>query len=204
MVKKAAGKAPAAKKGAARVPAKKKAAPKKQAKPAVKTTERRPAHRPSSYKPEYAEQAYKLCLLGATDKKMADFFNVSEQTVNAWKSAHANFLESITRGKEIADADIAEALFYRAKGYKHLEDDIRTVTLPAGKGSEIVITPTIKHYPPDTQAASLWLRNRQPKLWRDKTEVAHANDPENPLMPAQPVYSLTTEQLLAIASGKDK
>ena len=41
-----------------------------------------------------------------------------------------------------------------------------------GQGSEIVITPTVKHYPPDTQAASLWLRNRQPQLWRDKTEVA--------------------------------
>jgi hypothetical protein len=25
----------------------------------------------------------------------------------------------------------------------------------------------IQHYPPDTQAASLWLRNRQPGKWRD-------------------------------------
>ena len=29
---------------------------------------------------------------------------------------------------------------------------------------------TIEH-PPDTQAASLWLRNRQPRLWRDKHEI---------------------------------
>lgn len=30
--------------------------------------------RPTKYKEEYTDQAYKLCLLGATDKEMADFF----------------------------------------------------------------------------------------------------------------------------------
>jgi hypothetical protein len=124
--------------------------------------------RPTAYKSEYAEQAYKLCLLGATDGKMADFFGVSEQTVNAWKLAHADFLESITRGKESADAEIAQALFHRAKGYSHPEVDIRVVAL------DIVQTPLVKHYPPDTQAASLWLRNRQPKLWRDKQDLEHS------------------------------
>lgn len=36
--------------------------------------------RPTRYKAEYAQQAYKLCLLGATDKELADFFHVSGQT----------------------------------------------------------------------------------------------------------------------------
>jgi hypothetical protein len=124
--------------------------------------------RPTAYRAEYAEQAYKLCLLGATDAKMADFFGVSEQTINAWKLAHADFLESITRGKDGADAEIAAALFHRAKGYSHPEVDIKVVA------AEIVQTPLTKHYPPDTQAASLWLRNRQPALWRDKQEVEHS------------------------------
>jgi hypothetical protein len=81
------------------------------------------------------EQAYKLCLLGATDAKLADFFGIAESTVNLWKKAHLSFSESITRGKDRADAEIAEALFHRAKGYSHAEDDIRTVA------AEIVITP---------------------------------------------------------------
>lgn len=162
---------------------------------------RRPAHRPSAYKPEYVDLAYKFCLLGATDKRMAEFFGVSEVTFNAWKSVHPDFLKSLKDGKEIADAQVADALFNRAKGYSHAEDDIKSVALGGNAGSEIVITPTIKHYPPDTNAASLWLRNRQPKLWRDKTEVSHANDPQNPLLPSA-VHSLTTEQLMAIASGK--
>lgn len=131
------------------------------------------AGRPSAFRREYCDQAYKLCLLGATDAKLADFFGVSEQTINAWKSAHPKFLESVKRGKEAADAEIAEALFHRAKGYSHLEDDIRTIAVGGGSGSQVVITPTVKRYPPDTQAASLWLRNRQPQLWRDKVEVEH-------------------------------
>lgn len=125
--------------------------------------------RPSSYREEFAQQAYKLCLLGATDEKLADFFEVSEFTIKAWKAAHPKFGEALKTGKEQADAEIAQALFHRAKGYSHPEDDIRSV------GQEIVITPTIKHYPPDTQAASLWLRNRQPHLWKEKQEIEHVH-----------------------------
>ncbi len=125
--------------------------------------------RPTSYKQEYAEQAYKLCLLGATDKEMANFFGVSEQTLNAWKKAHAAFLESITRGKMLADAEVAEKLFHRAKGYSH-----EAVKIFNHQGVEMVV-PYVEHYPPDTQAASLWLRNRQPAKWRDKQEIDHTS-----------------------------
>jgi hypothetical protein len=116
-----------------------------------------------------------LCLLGATDKKLADFFEVEESTINEWKLVHADFAESITRGKEAADAEIAQALFHRAKGYSHPEVDIKVVA------SEIVQTPLVKHYPPDTAAASLWLRNRQPKLWRDKQDLEHSGPDGGPI-----------------------
>ena len=35
--------------------------------------------RPSPYKEEYNEQVYKLCLLGAIDTEISDFFNVCER-----------------------------------------------------------------------------------------------------------------------------
>jgi hypothetical protein len=35
----------------------------------------------------------------------------------------------------------------------------------------VIKVPYEVHHPPDTQAASLWLRNRQPTLWRDKHQV---------------------------------
>lgn len=120
--------------------------------------------RPSDYKIEYAEQAYKLCLLGATDKEMADFFDTSEQTLNAWKKQFPEFLESLKAGKYEADAMVAKRLFQRATGYEHPEDKIFN-----DDGVPLVV-PTIKHYPPDTVAAIFWLKNRQRDKWRDKTE----------------------------------
>lgn len=120
--------------------------------------------RPSKYRPEFVEQACKLCKLGLTDKEIAKFFEVSEQTLNTWKQQHPEFLESLKDGKTLADAEVASKLFHRATGYEHPEDDIRSV------GGEIVITPTIKHYAPDTTAAIFWLKNRRPDLWRDKVE----------------------------------
>ena len=123
--------------------------------------------RPTEYRLAYADLAFKFCLLGATDKQLANFFGVSEQTVNAWKKKHPKFLESIQRGKLKADAEIAESLYHRAKGYSHPEDKVFQY-----QGNPIVV-PTTKHYPPDTQAASLWLRNRQPEKWRDKQELEH-------------------------------
>lgn len=127
-----------------------------------------PVGRPTKYRPEYAEQAYKLCLLGATDAEMADFFQVTEQTLNNWKS-HPKFFESITRGKLLADAEVAEKLYQRAKGYSH-----EAVKIFNHQGVEMVV-PYTEHYPPDTQAASLWLRNRQPAKWRDRVEHTGAD-----------------------------
>ena len=70
--------------------------------------------RKSNYKPEYANQALKLCLLGATDKEMADFFGCSEQTLNKWKKDFPDFLESLKKGKNVADANVASKLYNRA------------------------------------------------------------------------------------------
>jgi hypothetical protein len=120
--------------------------------------------RPSSYKPEYAEQAKKLCRLGATDKELADFFETSEQTLNTWKKAHPEFLESLKAGKLMADAEVANKLFYRALGYKH--DAVKIMQV----GGEIKNVPYIEHYPPDTTACIFWLKNRQRDKWRDKPE----------------------------------
>jgi hypothetical protein len=34
-----------------------------------------------------------------------------------------------------------------------------------------VYAPYVANYPPDTAAASLWLRNRQPEKWRDRQNL---------------------------------
>jgi len=126
------------------------------------------AGRPTDYKTEYEEQAYKLCLLGATDKDMADFFGVCEATINNWKNEYPAFLESLKRGKIKADAEVAKSLYHRALGYEHPEDKIFCTN------GDVTTVETIKHYPPDTAAAFIWLKNRAG--WRDKQEVMHSFD----------------------------
>ncbi len=124
------------------------------------------AGRPTKYKEEYNEQAYKLALLGATDREMADFFEVSESTLNLWKIENPSFSESLKEGKQTADAKVAQSLFKRALGYSHPDVDIKVVQ------NEIVQTEITKHYPPDTTAAIFWLKNRKADQWREKQELS--------------------------------
>jgi len=136
--------------------------------------------RPTKYDEKYNNQAYKLCLLGATDKEIADFLQVDEATLNRWKIEHKEFRESLTRGKIGADANIAKSLYHRAKGYEHKE------TITATFQGKITDTmEVVKHYPPDTPAATLWLKNRQPKLWRDKQDIEMTGPNGGPLLISQ-------------------
>lgn len=117
------------------------------------------------FRDEYVEQAYKLCLLGATDAELADFFEVCERTINTWKEDYPEFLQSLKAGKASADAAVAESLYKRALGYSHPDVHISNFQ------GMITVTDIVKHYPPDTGAAFIWLKNRQPHKWKDKVEV---------------------------------
>jgi hypothetical protein len=122
--------------------------------------------RPTSFRPEFVEQAEKLCRLGATDAQMADFFDVCEDTINNWKIEHPEFFVSIKRGKLESDANVADRLYHRAMGYSH---DAVKIFMPSGSDKP-VYAPYTEHYAPDTTAMIFWLKNRQPGQWRDKTE----------------------------------
>ena len=123
--------------------------------------------RPTDYRQEYAEQARKLCLLGFTDKQLADFFDVNESTITRWKQKYPEFRTSIKSGKVVADAQVVESLFKRAMGMEVTEVEVRG-------NDENKIKRVIKKYiPPDTTAQIFWLKNRQPELWREKSTVAN-------------------------------
>lgn len=70
--------------------------------------------RPSEYREEYAEKALEFCLLGATDKEIAEIFGVSKQTLNTWKKKHPDFLASLRKGKQEADGKVARSLYTQA------------------------------------------------------------------------------------------
>lgn len=134
--------------------------------------------RPTKYKEEYNEQAYKLCLLGATDDKLADFFEVDVSTIQRWKLEYEEFCDSIKKGKVIADATIAEGLFNRAKGatiktqqaIKLKDSQFNSEGRKISEEERIEVVDLVQEVPPDTAAGIFWLKNRNPELWRDKRE----------------------------------
>ena len=136
--------------------------------------------RPTKYKPEFNEQAYKLCLLGAIDKDLADFFEVSESTINLWKLEKEGFSESIKEGKIMADASLADRLYKRAYGAPVIRQQaykMKDISYD-DKGNRIEterieIVDLVQEQPPDTTALIFWLKNRNPDNWRDKQEVDH-------------------------------
>lgn len=147
--------------------------------------------RPSVYKPEFVEQAKKLCALGATDVELADFFKVSIRTIADWKVRHADFLHALKLGKETADERVATSLYQRAMGYTH---DAVKIFMPAN-AREPVYAPYREHVPPDTTACIFWLKNRRPEEWRDQSNVKVTHD--------RTASGLTDEELqrIALASG---
>ncbi len=126
--------------------------------------------RPTSYRKEYAQQAFRLCLLGATDQELADFWGVRKQTVYDWRKRHPKLDEAILAGKLDADNKVAQSLYRRALGYSHKAVKI---VADAKTGADHTVDYT-ERYPPDTTACIFWLKNRRPDLWRDKKEIDHS------------------------------
>lgn len=138
-----------------------------------------PVGRPSKYQEEFAEQAYKLCLLGATDPEIAGFFRVCEATVHNWKIDYPEFLEALRDGKMKADAQVAYKLHGRATGSEWEEE--QAIKVKTGQFTEEVKIITVKRVaPPDTGAAIMWLTNRQKGLWRNTQSLQQLDKNGNP------------------------
>jgi hypothetical protein len=115
--------------------------------------------RPTLYKEEFAEQAYRLCLAGATNPDLAECFEVDRSTVDKWLQRLPEFAQAVRRGRAIADGEVAHMLYARATGYTY-----ETTKVLLHNGEPMPVRHTV-HCPPDVRAASFWLRNRRPQQW---------------------------------------
>jgi hypothetical protein len=131
--------------------------------------------RPPKYTPSFAEQAAKLCNLGATNEDLADFFAVSIRTIIRWTTEHEEFCHAVKEAKEIADQRVERSLYQRAVGYTFDSEKVFN-----GKDG-IVRTDTREHVPPDVTAQIFWLKNRQRDRWRDKHDHELAGPDGSPI-----------------------
>lgn len=140
--------------------------------------QKHPGGRPTKYRPEFVEQAEQLCRdEGFTDKQLAAKFTVSVKQLYVWKNEYSEFREAIGRGKEAFDTGIVEnSLLKRALGFEYDEVTKRR----QDESVELVVTRVVaKRAIPDVGATSLWLRNRNPKRWREaQHQILSTEQPE--------------------------
>lgn len=126
---------------------------------------------------------------GLTDEQIAGNLRIHISTFYDYKKKYSEFSESLKKGKEIVDYEVENALLKRALGYEYDE-----ITYENGEEVKRVT----KQVAPDTTAQIFWLKNRKADKWRDKKDVEHSGEINNPYA------ELTTEQLLKLANDKDE
>lgn len=124
----------------------------------------------SKYKPEYCQIAQDFASAGATNKMLAAAIGVHEDTIINWKKAHPEFADALMKAKVSADLEVERSLYRMAVGYSYEVQEAKTVRDPDGNERLEAVT-LRKFVPPKTAAATFWLRNRQPELWREKQEI---------------------------------
>lgn len=110
----------------------------------------------------YLDEIQGWAMSGLTDEQIAMNLNIAVCTLYDYKKKYPEFSEALKKGKDIADAQVVNALFKTATGFTYYEETTNTM------GDVVQIQ---KYAKPNTTAQIFWLKNRQADRWRDKTEV---------------------------------
>lgn len=138
----------------------------------------------SKFNQKLGEAFVRLSREGKTVEEIADVVGVSKRTLQNWMGKDTDLMLAVREARQVADELVEAALFSRALGYSHEE-----IKHFAHEGVVSDKRTVIKHYPPDTTAIMFWLRNRNPKKWKEKTEGdVNVNNSVN-------LSTLTDEQL---------
>lgn len=116
---------------------------------------------------------------GLTDEQIANNMGISRSTLFEWRKNNQDISNALKKGKEVVDIQVENALYKKALGYNVLLK--KTFKLKRieynGDGKkikeyeELVDGYDETHIPADTTAQIFWLKNRNPRKWRDKVEV---------------------------------
>jgi transposase-like protein len=109
---------------------------------------------------------------GLIDKQIAENLGVSYSTLKNWKREYPQFKEALSKGKEVVDRHVENALLKRALGFYYEEDAM------SAKGD---VKKVRKYQIPDTRAAMYWLNNRLPEKYRDKQHLEHTGKDGGPI-----------------------
>lgn len=124
----------------------------------------------TNFRTERAREIYYLAKLGAKSSQIAEFFKVSESTVEAWKVSDPEFYEAYRQGTWMFSFEIMETLSKKALGYNYIEvEESQTVTR---NGTVVPITKIVhKHQVPSDIALFFLLKGKHPDIWGDLSKI---------------------------------
>lgn len=107
---------------------------------------------------------------GLTNIQVAKKLGISKDTFYEYLKIYPDFSDSIKRGKKPVDIEVENALLKRAKGYDYEEVHAEYNVDKGGKQKTLPskIRKIKKQVVADVTAQIFWLKNRRPKLWRDR------------------------------------
>jgi hypothetical protein len=118
---------------------------------------------------------------GLIDRQVCELIGIGESSLNRYKEKNPKIWESIKSEKQKADAEVVASLYKRAIGFEY--EELKQEGIESdGKLKVKSVTKFKKYMAPDTAAAFIWLKNRQPETWKDKQEIFHSGGISNPLL----------------------
>lgn len=162
--------------------------------------------RPSKFFELDLKQVKILIQRGFTNQQIAEFFNISVDSLSEWQKRYPKFSAALKGWKKEADEKVERCLYERATGFEYDEivyEKSKTGGLSIGikdeeiediKHSDCYKTKIIvKKVVPDVTAQIFWLKNRQPERWRDRQEIDHSGKVEGQNIVIQIVKPATSD-----------
>ena len=120
---------------------------------------------PIKYRPEFAAIARGMAKLGGTDFEIAEELEIDTKTLWRWRSKYPDLCHALNQGKEAFDDRAERSLAMKAVGYSYHSEKVFC------QEGTLIRADIVEHVPPDVGAIKLWLSNRRPDKWREKSEV---------------------------------
>jgi len=133
--------------------------------------------RPSDFDPYMVAEAAGMLNAGATDAEVCEALGITSATFYRWVRDIPGFREAVTNSKAAA-IRVEASLYGRAVGKA-----VKRVVTTEADGT---VTERVEHLPADPRAQQLYLLNKAPDRWRNRTEhqlVVPVDD--TPALPAE-------------------
>lgn len=107
---------------------------------------------------------------GYTMTDIANKIGIDNDCFFRWKDRYPEIRKAVSKGKELVDYQVENALLKSALGYKTKEVKV-TTTMRYGKVVETIKEVTDKEIAPSVPAIQMWLYNRNKDKWKNMNNV---------------------------------